>query len=171
MSNLPTLRNEYEKDLDQSQLEEQRNSNKRKDRNNSPQTQAYFVNQATTYLEYCFKELLQNTVNANLKQAKIGGAPGTLALVTGYLRLMQSEKYHKSSEETFDDHQPLWPTIYLCLRCGDVEAARSVAMKTKKDDLVVYFDDLLRAPAETSPSAESNQIRMHLSPNNEAKLK
>lgn len=47
------------------------------DREKSPKMQVHFVNQAVSYLEHCFKELLQNTVNSNLKQAKIGGAPGT----------------------------------------------------------------------------------------------
>lgn len=127
--------------------------------------QVHFVNQAVNYLEHCFKELLQSTVNSNLKQAKIGGAPGTLALVTGYLRLNQSEKYYQNYEETFDDNQPLWPTIYLCLRCGDLEAARAIALKTKKDDLVGYFEELLRH------STEQDGMRRHLSASNETKLK
>ena len=55
-------------------------------RDQSTKVQVHFVNRAVSYLEQCFKDLLQSTVNANLKQAKIGGAPGTLALVTGYLR-------------------------------------------------------------------------------------
>lgn len=57
-------------------------------RDQSTKVQVHFVNQAVNYLEHCFKELLQSTVNSNLKQAKIGGAPGTLALVTGYLRFV-----------------------------------------------------------------------------------
>ncbi len=165
MSNLPNVKHEYEKDLNQTELEDLHRKTKL-DRDNSSKSQAYFVSQAVIFLEYCFKELLQNTVNANLKQAKIGGAPGTFALVTGYLRLAQSEKYHKGSEEMFDDHQPLWPTIYLCLRCGDIEAARQVAVKTKKDDLIIYFDDLL-----SSSSLSSSNVRVHLSSNNENKLK
>ena len=114
------------------------------DRDNSSKIQMFFVNQALGYLEHCFKEVLQNTVNANLKQAKVGGAPGTLPLVTGFLRLKESAKYHNLCEETFDDKQPLWPTIYLCLRCGDIEAAKSVAIKTKKEDIVNYLDELLK---------------------------
>lgn len=82
-----------------------------------------------------------------------------------FLRLQQSEKYHQNYEETFDDNQPLWPFIYLCLRCGDLEAARSIALKTKKDDLVGYFEELLRFNPEQSSS------RRHLSVSNENKLK
>ena len=123
---------------------EQQHKDSNFSRENSVKTQMFFVNQSLSYLEHCFKELLQNTVNANLKQAKVGGAPGTLPLVTGFLRLKESAKYHTSSEETFDDKQPLWPTIYLCLRCGDLEAAKIVAVKTKKDDITNYLDELLK---------------------------
>ena len=161
MSKSSNYKNEYEKELSQAQLEEmpkQTNVN----RDNSPQTQEHFVNQAVSYLELCFKDVIKNTVNANLKQAKIGGVIGTLALVTGYLRLPQSEKYHMSFEETFDEKQPLWPTIYLCLRCGDLDAARTVALKTKKDDLVIYLDEYMR---------ETNGARRRLSLANENKLK
>jgi len=118
-------------------------------------------------LEKCFKELLQATVNANLKQAKVGGAPGTLALVSGYLRLSQSEKYHQGCEELFDDHQPLWPTIYLCIRCGDLQEARNVASRTKKDDLVGFLDELIRSGGVS----DQRERRPCLSVSNEAKLK
>jgi nuclear pore complex protein Nup93 len=140
------------------------------DRDNSIQIQKHFVNQAIIYLEYCFKELIQKAVNANLKQAKLGGALGTLSLVSGYLRLSQSEKYHRNHEEVFDDKQPLWPTIYLCLRCGDLEAAHSVAAKAKKEDIAIYFEELIREKtAEKNNSSSSS--RAHLSISSENKLK
>jgi hypothetical protein len=105
------------------------------DRSNSPQMQAFFVAQAVAYLERCFRDIVQSKVNANLKQARLGGQLGTLALCSAYLRLSVSEKYHLLSVEKFDgdggQQQPLWPTIYLCLRCGDAEAARNVALKVR----------------------------------------
>ena len=114
------------------------------DRNNSEKIQSCFVNQAISHLERNFKDLIQNTVNANLKQAKLGGGLGTLRLVSGYLRLSSSEKYHQFSEETFDDKQPLWPTIYLCIRCGDIEAAKSVALDAKKEDIANYLEEIIK---------------------------
>jgi nuclear pore complex protein Nup93 len=130
------------------------------DRDNSADMQRLFIKQAQTYLEYSFKELIKNTVNANLKQAKLGGNLGTLSLVSGYLRLGLSEKYHQfsSNDEVFDDHQPIWATIYLCLRCGDLDAARDVALKTKKDDIVTYLDEILR----TSYLSESSENKLKL---------
>lgn len=105
------------------------------DRAHTPQMQSFFISQAVAYLERCFRELVHSKVSTNLKQARLGGQLGTLALVSAYLRLSVSEKYHLWSYEKYEgdaggyDQQPLWPTIYLCLRCGDIEAARVVALK------------------------------------------
>lgn len=107
------------------------------DRSSAPQMQAFFVAQAVSYLERCFREIVQAKVSANLKQARLGGQIGTLALVSAYLRLSVSEKCHVLGVEKFDAEisggqqqlQPLWATIYLCLRCGDPDAARLVALK------------------------------------------
>lgn len=157
MSNIPSHKTDYDDYADAAQVQSY-------DRDNSLKTQMFFVNQALLYLEYCFKEVIQNTVNSNLKQAKLGGAIGTLSLVSAYLRLSQSEKYHKLSDEKFDDNQPLWPTIYLCLRCGDIDAARSVALKTKKVDVANYLDEMLKDSSNLSS-------RGHLSTTNENKLR
>lgn len=139
------------------------------DRDTSVEMQSFFVRQAQSYLEHSCKELVKNTVSANLKQAKLGGSLGTLSLVNGYLRLSQSEKYHQfsSPEEVFDDKQPIWPTIYLCLRCGDVEAARQVAIKTRKEDIAAYLDEILKNKTNSSMNGISN----FLSSTSENKLK
>lgn len=103
------------------------------DRCMSPPMQSFFVSQAVAYLERGFRDIVQSKVSANLKQARLGGQLGSLALVSAYLRLSVSEKCHLLSVEKFEaeagQHQPLWPTIYLCLRCGDIDAARLVAQK------------------------------------------
>jgi nuclear pore complex protein Nup93 len=136
-----------------------------KDRDRSPKMQIHFIKQAVRYLECCFREILQQAVNSNLKQAKLGGAPGTLALVTAYMRIPQSEKYHASYEETLDEQQPLWPLLYLCLRCGDIEAARTVAVKARKEDIAGYLDELIQCEQSNQPQ------QRHLSVSNENKLK
>jgi nuclear pore complex protein Nup93 len=134
------------------------------DRDSSTDMQAGFVRAAQAYLEQSFRALIQQTVHANLKQAKLGGSLGTLSLVSGYLRLSQSEKYHQfsSGEEVFDDKQPLWPTIYLCLRCGDVDAARQVAAKTRKDDVVAYLDEIVRNKATNSTMSAATENKLKL---------
>lgn len=138
------------------------------DRSNSAQMQAFFVAQAVGYLERCFRDIVHAKVSANLKQARLGGQLGTLPLCSAYLRLSVSEKYHLLSVEKFDgdgsgQQQPLWPTIYLCLRCGDAEAARNVALRAKKDDVALYLDEILK---DASPRSLG-----HLSQSSENKLK
>ncbi|RNA22043.1 nuclear pore complex Nup93 [Brachionus plicatilis] len=134
------------------------------DRNNAEKTQSSYVNQAINHLERSFKDLIQNTVNANLKQAKLGGGLGTLRLVSGYLRLSSSEKYHQFSEETFDDKQPLWPTIYLCIRCGDIEAAKTVALNAKKEEIANYLNEI------TKDSANNGRGRLNNISENKLKI-
>jgi nuclear pore complex protein Nup93 len=121
--------------------------------------QQAFVHQAIKYLEMTFKEFLKNSINSNLEQAKIGGKLGTLQLITGYLRLNPS-KYYSSFEETFtDNQQPLWAIIYLCLRCGDYEAARSVASKAKKDDIAGYLGEFMQNNGCLSVGSE-NKLKL-----------
>jgi nuclear pore complex protein Nup93 len=159
MTNIPETRNKTD-------YEKNEASRFNLDRDSSLEMQAAFVRQARAYLEHSFRELIKSTVHANLKQAKLGGNLGTLSLVSGYLRLSQSEKYHQfsSGEEVFDDKQPLWPTIYLCLRCGDVEAARQVAVKTRKDDIASYLDEIIRNKAANNASllssASENKLKL-----------
>lgn len=135
------------------------------ERDNSTKMQAFFVKQGLLYLEKTFKELIYFTVQTNLKEAKLGGSIGILPVLTAYLRLSQSEKYHSLSEETFDDRQPLWATIYLCLRCGELEAARQVAISTKKDDVASYLDEIIK------DSLRNPQSRGQLSKNSQNKIK
>lgn len=52
----------------------------------------------------------------------------------------------------------------MCLRCGDIEAAKSVAIATKKDDIASYLDEILKDSA-------SKNIRGHLNQSSENKLK
>lgn len=142
------------------------------DRSHSPHMHSFFISQAVAYLERCFREIVHSKVSANLKQARLGGQLGTLALVSAYLRLSVSEKCHLWSYEKYEaepgvyEQQPLWPTIYLCLRCGDIEAARIVALKAKKDDVASYLDEILK------DSAASRRATLgHLSSSSENKLK
>lgn len=118
------------------------------DRVNTAAMQSFFISQAVAYLERCFREIVHAKVSANLKQARLGGQLGTLALVSAYLRLSVSEKCHLWSYEKYEadatgvfEQQPLWPTIYLCLRCGDIEAARTVALKVCITLLYSYLNN------------------------------
>ncbi len=123
------------------------------------QMQQAFVKQAISYLETTFKEFLKNSINTNLEQAKVGGKLGTLQLITGFLRLNPA-KYYSSFEETFtENQQPLWAIVYLCLRCGDYEAARTVALKAKKDDIAGYMNEFMQNKGSLSVGSE-NKLKL-----------
>ena len=131
---------------------------------NSIQMQVQFANNAIKYLESTFKQYLKNYTMSNLEYARLGGVPSTLKLINGYLKLNPS-KYYTSYEEIYIDNQPLWAIIYLCIRCGDYEAARDVAYKAKKEDLTKYLDELIKNLND--PSINYRRV----SPNSENKLK
>ena len=40
-------------------------------------------------------------------------------------------------------NQLLWALIYLCLRCGDYEAAHDKARGANKEDIAGYLDELI----------------------------
>jgi nuclear pore complex protein Nup93 len=131
---------------------------------NSTQMQVQFANNAIRYLEYTFKTHLKNYTMANLEHARIGGIPSTLKLINGYLKINPA-KYYTSYEEIYVDNQPLWAIIYLCLRCGDYEAARDVARHAKKEDIAGYLDELI----ENLKNPNFNY--RHVSTNSENELK
>ena len=132
---------------------------------NSTQMQVQLTNQAIRYLESTFKQYLKQYTMSHLEQARIGGVPSTLKLINGYLKL-NSSKYYTSNEEIYIDNQPLWPIIYLCLRCGDYEAARDVARQAKKDDIAKYLDELI----ENLNNPNFNYRRVSSNSENELKL-
>jgi nuclear pore complex protein Nup93 len=132
---------------------------------NSTQMQVQFTNNAIRYLESTFKQYLKQYTMSHLEQARIGGVPSTLKLINGYLKL-NSSKYFTSYEEIYVDNQPLWAIIYLCLRCGDYEAARDVAHQAKKDDIAKYLDELI----ENLNNPNFNYRRVSSNSENELKL-
>ena len=132
---------------------------------NSIQMQAQFANNAIKYLESTFKQHLKSYTMSHLEQARIGGVPSTLKLINGYLKLNPS-KYYTSCEEIYIDNQPLWAIIYLCLRCGDYEAARDVARQAKKDDIAKYIDELI----ENLNNPNLNYRRVSMNSESELKL-
>jgi len=119
--------------------------------------QKAFVRQAIKYLKSTFKEYLKNAISKNLELAKIGGIPGTLQLVSAYMRL-NSSKYYACFEELFNE-QPLWAVVFLCLRCGDFDAAIAVLSKAKKDDVAGYLIELVSNDNHLTPSSE-NKLKL-----------
>ena len=118
------------------------------------------VKNAKIFLENRYRDFLENSVYSNLQQAKLGGIPGLFNLVQSFLKIKVV-----SSSSGFEDGLvngvPVWPLIYFCLRCGDIEATQSAA-----EGLPPQYGEFKTSLKEylTSPDR-----RLH--PNSEAKIR
>lgn len=54
--------------------------------------------------------------------ARRGGIPGTYSLVRSFVGVRIPQGYFGLDPASLDGC-PLWPLIYYCLRCGDVQSA------------------------------------------------
>lgn len=126
----------------------------------SKQFQTAIVKNAQIFLENRYRDFLENSVFSNLQQAKLGGIPGLFNLVQSFLKIKVV-----SSSSGFEDGLvngvPVWPLIYFCLRCGDVDATESAA-----EGLPPQYGEFKTSLKEylTSPDR-----RLH--PNSEAKIR
>ncbi|KAJ3424741.1 nuclear pore complex protein nup93 [Anaeramoeba flamelloides] len=83
------------------------------------------ISASKSFLELQFKEYIKNKVRQNPRKAKIGGVPGTLSLVSGYINLIYQSSRNDWPEE-FEDMIsgfPIWPLVYFSIRCGDPDSA------------------------------------------------
>ena len=75
------------------------------------------VAKAKSYLEKSFLKHVRSVVYSNLRDAQLGGIPGTFRLVKSYLNVRLVPDAPGLEDGT------VWPMVYYCLRCGDVSAA------------------------------------------------
>lgn len=121
--------------------------------------QAVFVRQSRKYLERSYLLYMQMIVFGNLNQAALGGVPGTMNLVKGFLKVKLPPG--RSDDGLLEGH-PVWAVIYYCLRCGEVEAALEAANKAGNavGDVASYLLEYLQSPDHRlSPSSEG-QLRL-----------
>ncbi|EME26751.1 nucleoporin interacting component family protein [Galdieria sulphuraria] len=80
-------------------------------------------------MEEKFKEgRLVATIRSHPEQALRGGKPGLVEDIRAYLRVVFHNDFHSLAEDTQFLHRlPLWPQIFLALRCGDVHSAVKIA--------------------------------------------
>ncbi|KAK6632192.1 hypothetical protein RUM44_007223 [Polyplax serrata] len=91
--------------------------------------QNILISQAKKYLEERYRAFMTNVVSTNLQKAMRGGIPGTYPLVRSFVGIRVSSNL--PLEDGCIDGQPVWPLIYYCLRCGDVNAALQVALQAE----------------------------------------
>uniref|UniRef100_A0A2R5LLL6 Nuclear pore protein n=2 Tax=Ornithodoros turicata TaxID=34597 RepID=A0A2R5LLL6_9ACAR len=121
--------------------------------------QAVFIRQARKYLERSYMLYMQMIVFGNLNQAALGGVPGTLNLVRGFLNVRLPPG---RSEDGIVEGHPVWAVIYYCLRCGEVEAALEAANKAGNSvgDIASYLSEYLQSPDHRLNPSSEGQVRL-----------
>ncbi|KAH9515701.1 Nucleoporin nup93 [Bulinus truncatus] len=124
------------------------------------QIQSHFVSRARQYLQKNYIRYLETTVTSNMRQAQLGGVPGTYNLVLSYLNV-KPPVTTRSSEDGELDRQPVWALLFYCLRCGDLKAAKHVADRAGNQlgDFPTFFNEYV------------NSVDHKLSPGSDTKIK
>uniref|UniRef100_A0A2C9L0J0 Nuclear pore protein n=1 Tax=Biomphalaria glabrata TaxID=6526 RepID=A0A2C9L0J0_BIOGL len=124
------------------------------------QIQAHFISRAKHYLQQNYVRYLEKTVSSNLRQAQLGGIPGTYNLVHSYLNV-KPPVMARSSEDGELDKQPVWALLFYCLRCGDLKAAKHVVDRAGNQlgDFPTYFNEYV------------NSVDHKLAPGSDTKIK
>ncbi|KAL4234656.1 Nucleoporin nup93 [Mactra antiquata] len=120
-------------------------------------TQKAFVRNARTHLEQSYKKFITGQISGNLQQAQLGGVPGTCNLVRSYLNIRQAVLPRGLEDGSIDGH-PTWAMIYYCLRCGDLNAARSVVQRAQHQlgDFPTFLQEYIsNADHRLSPGSET----------------
>ncbi|KAL7059194.1 hypothetical protein AAHC03_013162 [Spirometra sp. Aus1] len=121
----------------------------------SPALQSAFIARSIAHLETEFTAYLRAVVNANPRQAQLGGRPGTRSLVRAFLNVKNpvlgqtSDSRQNGFEASFSDvedglvdEKPVWPMIYYCLRCGALQDAINIA--TEATSNLGDFSEILK---------------------------
>ncbi|KAK3777041.1 hypothetical protein RRG08_008893 [Elysia crispata] len=108
------------------------------------QIQAHFVARAKHYLEKTYISYLESTISSNLRQAELGGVPGTYRLVLSYLKV-RPPVTARLPEDGILDGQPVWALLFFCLRCGDLKAVKHVIDRAKNQlgDFPTFFEEYM----------------------------
>ncbi|PIK35818.1 putative nuclear pore complex protein [Apostichopus japonicus] len=132
------------------------------DTRSTSRVQASLIAQARGFLESCYVEYIRNIVSSNMRQAMLGGIPGTYPLVQAFLKIKLPVQL-PGLEDGEVDNLPIWPIIYYCLRCGDLDAI-ATAVRSASQDLG-EFEEFLQEYMENedrrlSPGIET-KLRLH----------
>ncbi|KAM7288940.1 nuclear pore complex protein Nup93 [Ixodes scapularis] len=121
---------------------------------------AGFVRQARRYLERSYCRYMRMIVQGNLEQASMGGVPGTLNLVTSFLNV-KAPVVASASEGTVLG-QPVWALVYLCLRCGDLDAAAEVCRRAgaMAGELAPLLEECAASEDRRLGPSSENKVRL-----------
>ncbi|KAJ5080756.1 nuclear pore complex protein nup93 [Anaeramoeba ignava] len=110
-----------------------------------------FIRGALDFLESQYTKFIRNQIQKNPRKAKVGGVPGIISLIYGFLNIQfkTSEDHWPSNFVDFVDGIPVWPIIYYLLRCGELESILKFLIDIKdvaSNDVVqflVYFKEYI----------------------------
>uniref|UniRef100_A0A1X7VWE9 Nuclear pore protein n=1 Tax=Amphimedon queenslandica TaxID=400682 RepID=A0A1X7VWE9_AMPQE len=118
-----------------------------------------FIQKSRTFLEKQYLEYVKDLVYSNLSQSQLGGVPGTAKLIQSYLKLKHASAMPGLEDELVDG-QPLWAIVFYCMRCGDLEAARSVL--GSHYDVAQYLEEYQNTPDyRLSPTSENTLKQLY----------
>uniref|UniRef100_A0A1A9WVB1 Nuclear pore protein n=1 Tax=Glossina brevipalpis TaxID=37001 RepID=A0A1A9WVB1_9MUSC len=123
---------------------------------------AQFVDQAKKYLENRYKVYMSTIISKNLREARRGGVPSTFNLVSTFVGLTFNKSNCFGLHDSIEG-KPLWPMVYYCLRCGDVQSAlRCVQMGgAGHEDLIQILEDKCNKPEQKINSKLEGQVKLH----------
>lgn len=128
----------------------------------SQDLQMAFIRQGRRYLEHSYIEFISNIIGENLREARLGGIPGVYNLVRGFLKVKLPGGI-PGLEDGVVEGLPVWPVIYYCIRCGDLEAAKDTTNNAGQDlgEFGEYLEEYKQnEDRRLSPSKET-KLRLH----------
>ena len=126
----------------------------------SSRFQMKLINNACSFLEERYRDVIENFVYSNLQQAQLGGIPGLYNLVQSFLKL-KIQQNTTGFEDGLVNGIPVWPLVYYCLRCGDNDATQKAAeaLPPQYSDFKLMLKEYL------------GSVHKKLHENNEAKIR
>ncbi|CAB3987731.1 nuclear pore complex Nup93-like, partial [Paramuricea clavata] len=128
----------------------------------STDSQTFFIQQARSFLEKRYQKYIERIVYSNLQQAQLGGVPGVFFLVKSFLKLRPLVSISHELEDGEVDGVPLWPLLYYCIRCGDLDAAMQVAQMSPHHTtkLKEYLEDYMRSEDKRLHPSLEEELRL-----------
>lgn len=84
---------------------------------------------------------MKRMVYSHLERAQLGGVPGLVPLVRGYLEVVLPPQDASNLEDGQAQNVPVWPLIFCCMRAGGSKAACQAVAENRYLHHVVFNID------------------------------
>lgn len=129
----------------------------------SPRVQAALVKQARSHLEKSYANHMKRMVYSHLERAQLGGVPGLVPLVRGYLEVVLPPQDISNLEDGQAQSVPVWPLIFCCMRAGGSKAAcQAVAENSSASvvEIVTALEQYEKSDSGRLPPDMEKKLRM-----------